>query len=88
MNDEPINLGAHRAEKTDNAAAWTPIEMLKAVISEIERGERKVDIALLILGERLDDGYTDTDYQLAGTGSVWEALGIMERAKFVILDVK
>ncbi len=45
---EPVNIGAERAERSQDNRDWTPVQMLESVIKEINSGKSEPTRAIVI----------------------------------------
>lgn len=93
FTDAPISISELRSDKSGNAKDWTPRDALIALLRDIDSGKQDVDHAIICYRVRLKDGEydpatetnTDTRFsQAGGSNWAWDALGLLERVKYLI----
>jgi len=69
--------------------AWTPAQMLRQLLDDIERGEVKTEQLLIVWNNAIEDdpGAVDPGVMLAGASPL-EALGLLHFAMTYIQDVE
>lgn len=86
FSDEPVTIGELRAMKTGNPTDITPREVLIAMLREIDSGKVKPEKLIIIYRESTEHGW-DTSYFQSGR-DLHATIGMMERAKMVLLGIK
>jgi hypothetical protein len=79
----PVSVAESRADRDADAGKWTPRDVLVQLLREIDRGETKVDVVFLALGERLDGNDTRTGFRCAGPDH-WIIAGVANRAMWLL----
>lgn len=76
MSDNIVNLGDIRAKKNADGRDWTPLELLRKLVKDIEDGVRTPDRIYVAMTEKLDDDSTYYPYFSAGMNSI-ECVGLL-----------
>lgn len=79
----PVSLAEVRAERSQRASDWTPRDVLVALLRDIDSGKVKADRLVVAYAEALEGGSTKTHFSMSVPGA-HVALGLLERAKFLI----
>lgn len=79
MTTNVFSLGARRVGKSDKATDWSPIDVLRAVLTEWEEHPELIPQTLLVMYvEAQTTPEFRPRYWAAGTKNNLEAIGIME----------
>lgn len=81
MDDKPISLGAVRAERSGNGAAWTPRDVLR----DATERSADADAMVIVWRSKSANGVTQTHFAQCGP-DVHTALGLLEAAKLDIYN--
>lgn len=84
MNDTPIELGERRMLKGNDCALWSPQELLRALLRDIET--TPVDGIVVCYFRRTDSGAI-TGMRRSKT-TIMEAVAMIEMAKHDLLQVE
>ena len=76
MSDNIVNLGDIRAGRSAYGRDWTPLELLRKLVKDIEDGVRTPDRIYVAMTEKLDDDSTYYPYFSAGMNSI-ECVGLL-----------
>lgn len=74
-------LGAHR--ESDNAAAWTPRDVLLEMLRMIDAGEAAPDVLVLCFSETTAPGVRKTAFRQSSPDNL-VSLGLLARASHLI----
>ena len=81
----PKSITEARAEKSANAADWTPRDVLIDTLRRMDSGDL-TDVDALVIGWRRTTGYGITRSSYAASGpDIHTSLGILEYVKFLML---
>jgi len=83
--DEPVSLAARRWITSDKPTDFSPREALEAIIRAIDSGELKPDHVLIVYLRNMDSENEGVGYYQSGKGGWIKAIGMMERAKHLLL---
>jgi hypothetical protein len=90
FSDAPPTITELRSDRSQLPGDWTPRDALVAMLRRIDRGEEEPTNLIVITSEHWegDDGQPriDQSYSLAGSGSLNEMIGMVERAKLQIIE--
>ena len=86
MTDTPISLSEARWDRCGRTEDLSVVDMLRAVIAKIERGEIKADHAFLCLGEVVAYRGVSSQWMQAGSFNVYGQIGLIERCKTDLLN--
>jgi hypothetical protein len=81
---EPTSLAERRWDTKESPADHSVADMLRVALGRIERGEIKPDHAVLCLG-KIDDGVSRAEYMQAGTYLAFAQVGLLDRAKALLV---
>jgi len=81
-SQEPISIAAIRADKEYDANLWKPRDALLDVLRDIDSGVAN-PATLVVVHRGSKDGDMKTRFACAGNGI--DVLGMMERAKYLML---
>lgn len=76
MAEDVVNLGAVRAQRSSNAADWSPRDAIEDCLRRIDAGELKPDACVVVWREKLERGETRTNYAVSGP-DVHTVLGLL-----------
>lgn len=79
------DLSERRWEQQRNPDQHTPREALQAVIRDIDSGALKPDHVLIVYLRDMDSENEGVGYYQSGKGGWIKAIGMMERAKHLLL---
>ena len=79
MANEPVNLAEKRATRDGDCQKWTPVDVLKACLRDIENGKTSPDILYVAMGQRdTEKNEAYYDFKVAG-GTKLEIVGLLYR---------
>lgn len=79
--EHPKSIGEIKADKSQNAADWTPRDALIDLLRSIDSGEVKPDALVIGWRDKLPSGATQTRYSIASP-DYHTAMGVIEAVKF------
>lgn len=80
MDDKPVSLTAERAKRTNNAADWTPRDVIIEILEMIDKDEIKPEGLIVCFYEKATpQGITDVRYSNACPNIIM-ATGLLHRA--------
>lgn len=84
--DTPISISEARADREGIASVARPRDALISVLRQIDSGEMNIDSVVVFYRERVEDGKDyKTHYHIAGGDGLHDTLGLIERAKYMVL---
>lgn len=86
MDDRPVSLAEARWNRCGRTEELSVVDMLRAALAKIERGEIKPDHAFLCLGEVVAYRGVSSQWMQAGSFNVYAQLGLLERCKADLLN--
>lgn len=86
MDDAPVSLSEARWDRCSRVEEQTVVDLLRAVLAKIERGEIKPDHAFLCLGEVVAYRGVSSQWMQAGGFNVYAQIGLLERCKTDLLN--
>lgn len=66
MSDDVVNLAEARAVKTDDCREWTPLDLARAMLRDIESGKIKPSVMVVHYHEPQEDGGATPRFCAAG----------------------
>lgn len=85
MSDAPINLGDKRAAKRQSGAAWTPVEMLRSLLTDIEQGRVEANV-MVVAYVNIDGGACERGGYRAAAPDAYTAVGCFEYGRRGYMD--
>lgn len=83
--DGPVSLAARRWINSNKPTDFSPREALEAVIRDIDSGEINPDQVIIVYLRDMDSENEGVGYYQSGKGGWIKAIGMMERAKHLLL---
>ncbi len=83
--DHPETIGERRADRAENAALWSPRDVLVSVLREIDRGEIAPDALVVVHRQKMAPGDTRTRHSVSSP-DMHVTLGLLARAMFTIQE--
>lgn len=81
--DHPISLAERRANDAADAGKWSPRDAILSVLRDIDSGKLKVETVVIAMLTVNPEGKA-TKYAVAGAGGLTGALGVLDRAAYLM----